>query len=125
MSNSKKLTKHAGGRPTIYSDSIVQKLTSVLRMGGTVEQSCSYAKISKETYYAWLKDKPEFSDEMEGAKHFLNIAAKNVVGNSIIRDKNDTNAKWWLEKTEFKNLQYQTNVQVNMGVEFIQDGDTS
>ena len=90
-----------------------------------MEQSCSYAKISKETYYAWLKDKPEFSDEMEGAKHFLNIAAKNVVGNSIIRDKNDTNAKWWLEKTEFKNLQYQTNVQVNMGVEFIQDGDTS
>ena len=113
MKNTKKITKIKDGRPTKYNEKTVEKIISILQTGGTVEQACAYAKINKTTFYAWVKENEDFSNEVESAKHYLNIASKNVVQQTIIRDKNDTNAKWWLEKTEFKN-NTTNNVQVNI-----------
>lgn len=106
------VTKSNAGRPTIYTDELVGKLESIFKIGGTVEEACSYAMISKDTYYAWLKQKPDFLTKMESAQKYPDIVAKNIVVDSMTKNKDVTTAKWWLEKREFKNSN-QTNVQVN------------
>ena len=106
------VTKSNAGRPTIYTDELVTKLESILKIGGSVVEACSYAMISKETYYRWLEEKPDFLTKMESAQRYPDIVAKNIVVDSMTKNKDVTTAKWWLEKREFKNSN-QTNVQVN------------
>lgn len=101
------------GRPTLYSDEIVEKLASIFRIGGTIEQAVSYAQIDKVTYYNWMDKHPNFSTKMEQARTYADIVAKNIVVDSMIKDKDLTTAKWWLEKREFKQVQ-QNNTQVNI-----------
>lgn len=102
MGNSKKITKHVGGRPTKLTNEVVEKLESILKIGGTVEESCSYAGINKTSYYSWLKADESFSTKMEAAQHFSDVAAKNVVVDQIVKHKDVATSKWWLEKREFK-----------------------
>lgn len=91
-----------GGRPTKLTDETVTKLESILKIGGTVEEACSYALISRETYYRWLKDNESFLTKMESAEHYSDIVAKNIVVDSMHKNKNLDTAKWWLEKRQFK-----------------------
>jgi len=101
------------GRPTLYSEEMVNKLESIFKIGGTVEQALSYAGISKETYYNWTEKHPEFLTKMQSARTYADIVAKNIVVDSMIKDKDVNTAKWWLEKREFKQIQ-QNNTQVNI-----------
>lgn len=121
----KKKIVNLGGRPSIYSDEIVEKLASIFRIGGTIEQAVSYAQIDKVTYYNWLEKHPSFSTKMEQARTYADIVAKNIVVDSMIKDKDLNTAKWWLEKREFKQTT-QNNTQVNIGsspvlVEFLEE----
>ena len=59
------ITKSNAGRPTIYTDELVTKLESILKIGGSVVEACSYAMISKETYYRWFEEKLRFMTKME------------------------------------------------------------
>jgi len=45
----------------------------------TVEEACLYAGISKDTFYRKVKADPGFSDEMERARQFATLKARNVV----------------------------------------------
>ena len=91
-----------GGRPTKYSKEMVVKLESIFKVGGTVEEACSYAGINKTTYYRWIEQNEGFATEMDAAQHYADIVAKNVVVDSIVKDRNVGDAKWWLEKRQFK-----------------------
>ena len=108
------------GRPTKYSPVYVEALENVFKTGATIEQACSVAMIDKVTYYAWLKKYPDFSTRMEQARNWLNLQAKTVIADRIVKKKDDYNARWWLEKTEFKNVT-QTNVQNNIVVAVPED----
>lgn len=113
--------KNLGGRPSKYNEQIVQKLEEVLKRGATIDQACSYALIPKQTYYNWVEAKEGFLTRMEQARDWLNIEAKTVISDKITKKKDDYNARWWLEKTEFKNnnnTNVQTNIQVVMPDEF-------
>jgi len=110
---SKALVKHSfGGRPTKKDDESVKKLESIFKIGGTVEEACSYAGISKPTYYEWVKKDVDFLTKMKAAQYYADIAAKNIVIKSITQDKDINTAKWWLEKRQFKdNVGTQINIQ--------------
>jgi hypothetical protein len=101
------------GRPTLYSEEMVSKIESIFKIGGTVEQALSYAGITKPTYYDWIEKHPNFLTRMESARAYPDIVAKNIVVDSMIKDKDVNTAKWWLEKREFKQTQ-QNNTQVNI-----------
>lgn len=115
---------NVGGRPTLYSEDVVSKLESIFKIGGTVAEAISYAGISKETYYTWGEKHPGFMTKMEQARIYADIVAKNIVVDSMIKDKDLTTAKWWLEKREFKQIT-QNNTQINVApsqllVEFLE-----
>lgn len=111
---SKKIVKGAGGRPTKFDKVVVEKLVSIFKIGGSIEEACANARIDKQTYYNWLEAHPGFSTEIASAQHYSDIAAKNVVVGSILKHKNIESSKWWLEKRVFKNTQ--TNVQNNIQI---------
>ena len=100
-SKSKGLTKLNTGRPTKLDDDMVVKLESILKIGGTIEEACSYALINKTTYYRWLGENEDFATKMDSAQHYADIIAKNVVVDSMIKDRDIQTAKWWLEKRQF------------------------
>lgn len=73
-----KAKKNKGGAPTKYSEDVVRKLERELRNNRKITVACRRAKISRETYYEWLKLYPDFSDRMTEAQE------------SVIADLEDT-----------------------------------
>jgi len=112
-----------GGRPTKYGDEIVTKLENIFKVGGTIEEATSYAGISKPTYYRWLEDKSGFITKMEAAQHYADVVAKNLVVESITRDKNIENAKWWLEKRQFRYEDKGTTVNIQANIKSVDPGE--
>lgn len=56
-----------------YDDGVtVQALLASLIDGENVHKSCEMAGISEDTYYRWLKEHSEFSDEVKKAKEVAN-----------------------------------------------------
>lgn len=109
------------GRPTSITPDIETKLESIFKIGGTIAEATAYAGIGERTYYDRANASPEFSQKMEAAKHYADIIAKNVVVDSIIKDKDLNSAKWWLEKHEFKQsnqILQQFNTGGDMTLEF-------
>lgn len=117
----KKLIKRPVGAPTKKTEETVRKLESIFKVGGTVEESCSYAGISKPTYYEWCNTDKNFLTKMEAAKHYADVEAKNVVVKAITKDRDLATAKWWLEKREFNKPTTQVNIAAqDMKLEFIE-----
>jgi hypothetical protein len=108
------LTKIKDGRPTIRSEAIVTKLESVLKIGSSDTAACSYAGISRETFYRWIKEDEDFCDRIENARNYAILAARHVVVTSIIEDKNLDTSKWYIEKHDAKQQGNQQNTQVNV-----------
>ena len=49
------------GRPTVMTPDTIAKLENVFAIDGTVEEACSYADISPNSFYDYLKINPDFS----------------------------------------------------------------
>lgn len=112
------------GRPTIFNETILAILTSAMQKGCSVQQACSYAKISIDSYYYWMETRPDFARQMEYAKNYLNYKAKALIEQDIVEKKDINTAKWYLEKTEYKQIT-QNNTQINVApsqllVEFLE-----
>jgi len=98
MKTTKKITKKKTGRPTAITAKTITKLESILKIGGTIQEATAYAEIGERTYYDNLKSNENFRRKMQQAKHYATVAAKNVVVQSILKDKDLNTAKWWLER---------------------------
>lgn len=104
------------GRPTKYSEEIVAKLEAILKVGGTIEEAASYAGIDPTTFRRWVEKYPDFASRMAAAQYFADVVAKNVVVDSIVKDKNLESAKWWLDRRVFRQSQNTTNIQINFEI---------
>lgn len=56
------------GRPTKYEPQTVKAIVQAIGAGQTIEDACVYADIHKSTYYEWLTQYPEFSNEVKKAE---------------------------------------------------------
>jgi hypothetical protein len=56
------------GRPTKYTPETIKAVTDAIGAGMSIEDSCVYADIAKETFYTWKIDYPEFSDAVKKAE---------------------------------------------------------
>jgi len=72
------MTKNKGGRPSVITPEVVQKLLEAFRLDLPVEEACKYASIAKQTYYNHCKN-DEFLDEMEHAKMEATLKARKTV----------------------------------------------
>lgn len=67
------------GRPPEYTPEILGKAASLIRIGYTHEETCEMLDISRQTYYRWQKEYPEFSDRIKQARHELETTGSDSI----------------------------------------------
>lgn len=77
---------HSVGRPSAITPEVVAKLIEAFKLDVTVEEACLYAGISKDTYYRKVKEDEGFSDEMEQARQYATLLARQSVIREIEKD---------------------------------------
>lgn len=95
------------GRPTVMTETVLQKLEYGFMKGLTDEQACSYADIAPSTLYNYCSEHPEFMERKEQLKNNPSLKAKlNIV--AAIEGGDVELSKWWLgrkERNEFSTKQ--------------------
>ena len=68
--------KERAGRPTVMTPDVVAKLEQAFAIDATVEEACSYANISRDAFYDYLKKNTIFSDRIEDLRQLPVLAAR-------------------------------------------------
>jgi hypothetical protein len=58
----------AGGRPSVYDPAFCEQAIELGKLGKSLVQIACAFDVTRETIYAWMREKPEFSDAMTRAK---------------------------------------------------------
>jgi hypothetical protein len=90
-------TKNKVGRPTVFIEKVVGKLKEAFLNDCNVVQACRYAGIHKDSYYNYIKENKEFSDEIELLRNDLKLKSKFNIAKKIKEGDLDT-SKWYLER---------------------------
>lgn len=77
------MAKNKGGRPTVMTTEVVKKLEEVFAIGGSDEEACFYADISRQTLYDYQKIHPEFVDRKEALKEKPVLKARQTLVKSL------------------------------------------
>ncbi len=117
---SSKPTGNPEGRPPIFDGEadavIVAKLEQAFAYDCTVLEACSYANISKDTFYRYLKKHPEFSDRIEQLREMPVLQARQTVVTAL---KNDSDlALKYLERKKRKEFATRTEQEQKQVSEF-------
>jgi hypothetical protein len=106
------------GAPTKLNDEVLSKLIEALdSSSGNITYACKAAGISRNSYYLWLKNNPQFKEKVddinEGAVDFAESKLKEHIANGdttclIFFLKTKGRARGYVERVENIN----TNMQV-------------
>jgi hypothetical protein len=90
----------AGGRPTVLSDTVREKILLALRMGAFREVACRVAGIHPSTLCRWMQREDEpyasFAREVEEAEAAVEVRASHVLLEGA--EKDPILAMRWLER---------------------------
>lgn len=93
----KKITKHAGGRPTVMTKETLDKLKTAYDYGCTDEEACLHAEIDVSTLCKYQKKHPQFVADKEARKKRPVLKARSNIVKRII--KGDISlSQWYLTK---------------------------
>lgn len=103
-----------GGRPGI-SEERVKKLVSAFKNGLNITEACSFSGITRQTFYNYMDEETgdkEFIDKITYAQNFVNIRAKQIIVEDMLKNKDVNISKWWVERKdpEFKDKGVNVNV---------------
>jgi len=107
--------KKATGRPSAFTDEVINKLEEALKRDCTIKMACAYAWISTQSYYEECKRNKKFSDRMDKAEQYLHILAQTKFADKI-RDNE------WEAIKEFKKKRdprYKDRIQEEKTYEFV------
>jgi len=76
------------GRPTVMTQAVVRKLEHAFAYDCTVEEACIYAGISRDTYYSFSRDNPDFSDRITVLRNTAIYIARATIVNALQYDAN-------------------------------------
>ena len=94
----KKQVKLAG-RPTVMTPETIGKLEQAFAIDATVEEACSYADISRDAFYDYLKKEPTFSDRIEDLRQRPILKARQTIVKSL---DNPQHAQWYISRKRKK-----------------------
>lgn len=106
----KKVKKHAGGRPHAFDEDKVSKLIALLQRGAKVEESLDTIGVSMATYSRKLKYDESFAMKVAGARQFLKLASRLVVHDAIQVKKDIPTARWYLDREVYDKERQGANV---------------
>lgn len=103
------------GRPTEFTEEVVNKLEQAFALDCTVSEACLYAGISRQTYYNFVDEKADpkskkrqYFDRFEELRERPFLKARQTIVKSLDQPEH---AKWYMErkkKAEFAGRQEHT-----------------
>jgi len=104
---SKNITKKVGRPPKITTD-VVGKLEHAFSVGASDTEACSYAGISRQTYYSYVKDNIQFLDRVNELKIKLPMKAKTELSH-LINAGNEKAIFWYLDRVDKRDKKDEEN----------------
>lgn len=100
--------KHAGGRPSDYTQELAEKICDLVTQGGTLNKICRKKSMpSRNTLYRWLLEQGEFRDMYARACEIRREIKFESLEDMIDKEKDPQKArlkldafKWQLSKEE-------------------------
>jgi hypothetical protein len=83
-----------------YKPELVEQLIKYIKAGNYVQTACDAVGISKETFYTWRKEKPDFSDAIKKAESEAII--RNVITIQNAAKRKWQAAAWFLERKDYE-----------------------
>lgn len=71
------------GRKSLYTLELQDKIVSCLATGATIRDTCDFVRIGKDTFYTWVKNKPEFADAVTYAQGQAKVSATAAIKSAI------------------------------------------
>lgn len=71
-------------------------ILSHLRVGHTDKDACTLSGINTDTFYTWLREKPDFSEDVKKARLVAKDQSIKIIRRAALR--NWTAAAWYLER---------------------------
>lgn len=99
---------------TVKLSDIILKLEQSFALGATISEACFYAGISRDTYYRWIKEKPQLKTRFENLQLNPVLLAKDRVIKGI--SESYANAMDYLKRKapmEFGDRSFQLNATLN------------
>jgi hypothetical protein len=106
------MAKNKGGRPTVMTPELVTKLEQAFAIDASVEEACSYADISRNCFYEWLKKNPEFNDRITDLRNRPVLKARQTVVQKL--GESYQNGMDYLKRK--KKLEFGDSIDVNANV---------
>ena len=94
---SKEIVKKVGRPPKINED-CVNKLEQAFSIGASDTEACSFAGISRQAYYVYIKNNPKFLDRINGLKSRLPMKAKTELAR-MIQNGSEKAIFWYLDRS--------------------------
>ena len=92
---------------------ILTKLEQVWAIGGSDIEAYSYAEITDQSYYRYLRAFPKIREKRDQLKQKPILAARMTIANNLQIDPDV--AKWYLERKRKDEFSTKTEVEVNEG----------
>lgn len=73
------MKKNKGGRPSIFTPGVIQKLEEAYSWDCTDAEACFHAGISESAFYEWLKGNHEFMERRAALKQKPVLAIRQTV----------------------------------------------
>lgn len=90
-------TENTGGRPTVMTPDVLQKLEYAFSLGCSDRKACLYAGIAESTLYNYQQDNPAFLERKAALKEQQVLKARTVIDNALSTGDVAT-ARWLLER---------------------------
>lgn len=71
------------GRPTKMTPEVCLKIEQAAALDAGIGEICFYAGISRQTYYNWVKEYPEFFDKVEALRNKPILKARQAIITSL------------------------------------------
>jgi ACT domain-containing protein len=66
------MIKKSVGRPPVLTYKSMIKLAGAIQHNSTITEACRYTRISRDTFYRYMKKQPVFAEKMVAAKENQN-----------------------------------------------------
>ena len=86
--------KHPGGRPTVMTPEVLNKLSELLRDSCPILIACDNVGISHQTYYDYVNSHPEFLEKIEALKNSTKYLQRRNVRKFLEENDKDM-TKWY------------------------------
>lgn len=80
------MAKNKGGRPTIFTPQVIEKLERAYAMDCTDAEACLYADIAPSALYKYQERNPSFVERKQSLKQSPFLIARNTLVNGIKSD---------------------------------------